>query len=623
MAKKERLVPQDLTSGFEELPIINSRPIDVFVPPSRTPTSGAVNSLINSLEKLNPALSGYKQAEYETFTQAEEAKAIVEFDKTKQDIKLAVKSGKIPVGASPEFINKWVQLDLKAKARSFKAGLWAEYSAQKIKQHPDPEAFNIFFEQYSAKFRKDNKIDGYDPANLAGTFLPNTMTAYAELNSQHINGRVKEIERIAKVNLASEIFKIGEEGRGSESKIIDDYFLTNENSKLKHIPEKDKRLIYIAENIYAETQALIDAGLDTIEGNNIMRDNVIALAVEYEDANLLKVFNYIPTVNGGTMGSTSATKLAVTDAKRTITQLRIERIDQEEKLTAIQDKHDTKAIINNVTSFIDDNGIENITIPQLYEFFENGIETEDGRTVPIELTKRSQLLTYFQNYKNGVTLLVEDKKVINDFYTEIMANPNDPKIKEELINALGTDINDTTFKAINTFHNNAIANQGDSRMKTPQYLQLELDLDEIVGDYAGGSADKGKAVQAIKGLREKANEILTEKPEISNSDFLKAMEDEADRIMGRLLGNTKLRDIISARTAIGMEGTLLQSLKKITEEYSEVDRVEILKIIDKQNNLFQDYAKEFSTMTKKEFEDEMNKLNNELLEIQKNNDTTD
>ena len=112
---KKREVPEDLTSGFEELPIVNSRPIDVFVAPSRVPTSGAVNDLINSLERLNPALTAYKQAEYQTFTAEEENKAIVEFNKTKKDIKQAVKDGTIPAGASPEFINKWVKLDLKKK----------------------------------------------------------------------------------------------------------------------------------------------------------------------------------------------------------------------------------------------------------------------------------------------------------------------------------------------------------------------------------------------------------------------------------------------------------------------------------------------------------------------------
>lgn len=613
---KERQVPQDLTSGFEELPLINSRPIDVFIAPSQTPTNPAINDLINSLEKLNPSLSRYKQAEYEVFTKEQEAKAEKEFNKTKLGIKKAVKSGEIPVGASPEFINKWVALDLKRKARDFKTNLWAEYDAQNIMEHPDPDAFNIFFEKYSADFKTKYKLDGYNPVNLSDSFIPNTMNAYAELNSQHINGRVAVIEKKAKEDLGNEIFEIGKEGRLLDEAVINQYFL--EEGFSKHIPEKNKRLIYIAENIYKETQALIDAGLDTADAQVVLRDSIANLAVQYEDEKLLKIFDYLPTVDGSRMSGSQATKTLIKDTKRTITQLRIERIDQEEKLKTIQDKHDTKAMITNVTSFIDDNGIENITIPQLYEFFEKGIETEDGRTVPIELTKRSQLLTYFQNYKNGVTLLEEDKNIINEFYTEIMANPNDPKIKEELINALGTDINDTTFKAINTFHNNAIANQGDSRMKTPEYLQLELDLDEIVGDYASGSADKALAIQAIKGLRIKAHEILAGNSTISNSEFLKTMENEADRILGKLITVTKLNKIIDARDMIGVEGTLLQSLKKIINE-NPAEYKTIFKIFNEQKILFKEYTKDNSPITKEEFEERMNELNNQLLEINNTN----
>ena len=84
MAKKikPRADVAEITSGFEELPIINSRPIDVFVAPSRVPTSEAVNQLINSLERFNPALQNYKAEEYKTFTVEEEAKAEREFNIT-------------------------------------------------------------------------------------------------------------------------------------------------------------------------------------------------------------------------------------------------------------------------------------------------------------------------------------------------------------------------------------------------------------------------------------------------------------------------------------------------------------------------------------------------------------
>ena len=258
MAKKikPRADVAEITSGFEELPIINSRPIDVFVAPSRVPTSESVNQLINSLERFNPALQNYKAEEYKTFTQEEEAKAEREFNKTKSDIKSAVKSGEIPAGASPEFVNKWVKLDLKRKARKFKTELFAAYNEQNILGNSDPEAFNIFFDKFSAEFKANNKLDGYDAVNVAEGFLPFTMTAYEQLNAQHITGRVAENEKNAKIDLENEIYNIVVDGRYGDEQTVNNYFLYNN----KTVPEKDKRIIFVAENIFTQAQELIDAG---------------------------------------------------------------------------------------------------------------------------------------------------------------------------------------------------------------------------------------------------------------------------------------------------------------------------------------------------------------------------
>ena len=229
MAKKikPRADVAEITSGFEELPIINSRPIDVFVAPSRVPTSESVNQLINSLERFNPALQNYKAEEYKTFTQEEEANAEIEFNKTKSDIKSAVKSGEIPAGASPVFVNKWVKLDLKKQARKFKTELFAAYNEQNILGNPDPEAFNIFFDKFSADFKANNKLDGYDPVNVAEGFLPYTMTAYEQLNAQHITGRVAENEKNAKIDLEDELYAIVVDGRYGDEQTVNNYFLYN------------------------------------------------------------------------------------------------------------------------------------------------------------------------------------------------------------------------------------------------------------------------------------------------------------------------------------------------------------------------------------------------------------
>ena len=323
MAVKPRLELGDIATGDMELTEVTSRPIDVFVAPSTQQVSPAVNELIYGLEKFNPALSKYKQAKYETFTKAEEAKAEKAFNKTKTSIKKAVRSGEIPPGASPEFVNKWVALDLKRKARDFKTQLFNEYDKQNILENSDPDAFNKFFDEFSSQFKTDNKLDGYDAVSMSEGFLPKSMSAYAELNSQHINGRVAVIEKKAKEDLGNEIFDIGRDGRYATSENIDKYF----TDKNEGVPPKNKRLVFIARKIRDEAQILIDAGLDTADAQVVIQNSVKNLALEFEDRDVLKVFEYIETVDGGYMSETQAVKNIVRDTKREITKLRLETLN--------------------------------------------------------------------------------------------------------------------------------------------------------------------------------------------------------------------------------------------------------------------------------------------------------
>ena len=63
---------------------------------------------------------------------------------------------------------------------------------------------------------------------------------------QHITGRVAEIEKIAKIDFEDEIYNIGLDGRYGDEQTVNNYFLYNN----KKVPEKDKRIIFVAENIF-------------------------------------------------------------------------------------------------------------------------------------------------------------------------------------------------------------------------------------------------------------------------------------------------------------------------------------------------------------------------------------
>ena len=51
-------------------------------------------------------------------------------------------------------------------------------------------------------------------------------------------------------------------------------------------------------------QALIETGAKPREINNIIRDTIKNLALNYEDERLLKIFEYIPTADGANMAGT-------------------------------------------------------------------------------------------------------------------------------------------------------------------------------------------------------------------------------------------------------------------------------------------------------------------------------
>ena len=78
------------------------------------------------------------------------------------------------------------------------------------------------------------------------------MAAYEQLNSQHITGRVAEIEKVAKIDFENEIYNIGLDGRYGDEQTVNNYFLYNN----KKVPEKDNRIIFVAENIFDQAQDL-------------------------------------------------------------------------------------------------------------------------------------------------------------------------------------------------------------------------------------------------------------------------------------------------------------------------------------------------------------------------------
>ena len=114
---------------------------------------------------------------------------------------------------------------------------------------------------------------------------------------------------------------------------------------------------------------------------------------------------------------------------------------------------------------------------------ERGFKRADGKDIEIDIAKRQDLLTLYQNYQNSLNLVDEDLPMITKFYTDITNDPFNIQIKKDLIDALGTDINDSTFRTLLAYQQNAIANYNSPYLKHDDFVTLTKDLDEMLTEY--------------------------------------------------------------------------------------------------------------------------------------------
>ena len=321
------------------------------------------------------------------------------------------------------------------------------------------------------------------------------------------------------------------------------------------------------------------------------------------------------------MAGTQSVQNLVNDTKREITQRRMLRITQEEKLTAYDEKQDVEAIIDNMTAFVDERGIHNISPSDFDTWMKAGFKRADGKDIVIDVDRRQQLLTLYQNYQNALDLVDEDRPLITQFYTRITENPYDIEIKKDLIDALGTDINDTTYKSLLAFQQNALAYADSPYIRHDTFTTLVSDLDEMLTEYGEGTIDKATSIQGIRALREYGFTYLNENPKATKEMFDNAMAKKADQILLSGLKKAKIDKIIVKRDAFGMENTLLQELKKINNEFSYEDKSKILFIMEKQSELHKQFFN-LETLSSDDYKEQMNELNNQILEITtKYNDT--
>lgn len=200
MARKPNDPSPYLLGASSVAPEVVSQDFNLFYRPEGKPENKALNSLVASLSNFVPNLINFQVTEDVKKSQAEEAKAVSDFNLNKDTFKNLVKDGKIPAGASPHYYNKLMELELGNKARSFQAQ-WDEfYLKNNIAESEDPNAFNVAYEGFIKQFFNENGLEKFDKIALEKSFFTKTSNFRNQRDQQHFAKRISIIETRTKDN---------------------------------------------------------------------------------------------------------------------------------------------------------------------------------------------------------------------------------------------------------------------------------------------------------------------------------------------------------------------------------------------------------------------------------------
>lgn len=294
--------------NLPELPSVTSKVVDTFIPAKERPQNPVIQDLINSLSGFGNSLTKYQLVQEETKKFKDEAQAKTDFElylKNKDEFKSLIQQKIIPQGASPYYINELAKAQLKQDAREYKSMMYDEWVKSNVYRDDDPSAFDQWFQTKSQEFYTNKKLNSYNPATLADSFLPDANALYAELNQINRSKQIAEIERLQKELLFKE----------TNNQIEDAFKINPEDlaTSLSNFPNASnlkvyqQRLLYASGLIQKKLDELTAAGMDYNEANKTIVDAVVNYAKQTENPDYLNILDNIITdkASGSKLGDTT------------------------------------------------------------------------------------------------------------------------------------------------------------------------------------------------------------------------------------------------------------------------------------------------------------------------------
>ena len=467
--------------AFERLPQlrrpeetkVSARVLDVFYRPQTKPVDQTLSLLSESLERFNPNLEKYIQKKEEVTEKVDTAKAQADYNKNRTDFKNLIEKGEIPEGASPYYVNAYINAELREKARQFNDELFAEYQNSNVRNSLDPNAFGKFYTQYAQQWANTNGLNLYDNVALAEGFIPFADASRSNLESQHVQGRVTLIEDNNKKLLDKEVINILNDSLEFDDEQIDAVL---ENYNVADIDEEDKRLLYASLEIKTKVDLLIKNGMKSKTANKVVIDAIVTEAIENEDDTLLEVINNIVTdeASNSFLGGTTYAKNQIEAAESKILD---KQIKKERYIAWFEDREESKAFTKDTDAFLQyilsGKGTDVEKFIQTYA-------REDGSKITSLDTVRT-LNSFGTAWLNAQDVIDENDDIITSITKDIYNQPLKGNIMQRINSALmNKDINSKTAQDLIKTFSTATANIESGYLSSKGFTRIEKGLEQFI-----------------------------------------------------------------------------------------------------------------------------------------------
>lgn len=468
--------------AFERLPQlrkpeetkVSARVLDVFYRPQTKPVDQTLSLLSESLERFNPNLEKYIQKKEEVTEKVDTAKAQADYNKNRTDFKNLIEKGEIPEGASPYYVNAYINAELREKARQFNDELYAEYQNSNVKNSLDPNAFAKFYTQYAQQWSNTNGLNLYDNVAIAEGFIPYADASRSNLESQHVQGRITTIEDNNKKLLDTETKNIIEDSFEFEDEQIDGVL---EGYDIDNIDDEDKRHLYVALKIKDISDKLSANGMKNKTINKVVVDSIVAEAIERGDEDLLEILNNVVTdeASGSFLGGTTYAQEQIESATSKILG---KREDKERYDAWKEDRNKNKTAISDADAFLDyilqGKGID------VEEFVKDYVR-EDGSKIT-SLTTVNGLRSFATSWLSAQDVIDENDVLITAIRKEIYLSPlKSGNIVNQIESAMLTkQISQETGQALIKEFATSTANIDAGYKSTKTFSRLEKGLETFI-----------------------------------------------------------------------------------------------------------------------------------------------